>query len=283
MDIKEKLKKLKLVVLDLDGTLLSDDGNVGDRTKSLIKELKKLGVNFSFATGRLHSAITALAEELNVKTPLISLDGSLIKSFPDNKVLYEYSLKKKHVLKAISFSEKCLLNIALCHGDAIYYTEQNSVIPRIMDKFGARYEEIPGYNGYIENTLEVVFASDNKDAIKYIQGRMDIPYMFGVNNSYFKSQRNAGIYYLEVRRKGANKKTGVYHLLKFFKLKIDQTAVIGDWYNDLALFQTDALKVALANAVPEIKRYADIELSKNNNEDGTGEFLEMVLKAKVGK
>jgi hydroxymethylpyrimidine pyrophosphatase-like HAD family hydrolase len=41
--------------------------------------------------------------------------------------------------------------------------------------------------------------------------------------------------------------------------------------------------VALANAVPEIKRYADIELSKNNNEDGTGEFLEMVLKAKVGK
>jgi hydroxymethylpyrimidine pyrophosphatase-like HAD family hydrolase len=158
MNIEEKLKKLKLIVFDLDGTLLSDEGIVGDRTKTLIKELKKLDVSFSFATGRLHSAITALAGELNIKAPLISLDGSLIKSFPDNKVLYEYSLKKKHVLKAISFSEKCLLNIALCHGDAIYYTEQNSVIPRIMDKFGARYEEIPSYNGYIENTLEVVFA-----------------------------------------------------------------------------------------------------------------------------
>jgi hypothetical protein len=283
MDIEEKLKKLKLIVFDLDGTLLSDDGNVGDKTKLLIKELKKLDVRFSFASGRLHSAITALADELKIKAPLISLDGSLIRSFPDDKVLYEYSLKRKHVLKAIFFAEKCLVNIALCHGNAIYYTENNSIIPRIMDKFGARYEEIYDYDGYIDNTLEVVFAGDNKEAIKYIQGRMDIPYMFGVNTSYFKSQRNVGIYYLEVRRKGANKKTGVYHLLKYFKLKIDQTAVMGDWYNDIALFQTSALKVALANAVPEIKKYADIELSKTNNEDGAGEFLEMVLKAKVGK
>jgi len=283
MDIEERLKKLKLIVFDLDGTLLSDDGNIGDRTKTLIKELKKLDVSFSFATGRLHSAITALAAELNVKAPLISLDGSLIKSFPENKVLFEYSLKSKHVLKAISFAEKYLLNIALCHGDAIYYTEHNSVIPRIMDKFGAKYKEISDYDGYIENTLEVVFAGDNKEAIKHIHERMDIPYVFGVNTSYFKSQRNAGIYYLEVRRKGATKKTGVYHLLKHFKLKINQTAVVGDWYNDLALFQTDALKVALSNAVPEIKKYSDIELKKSNNEDGTGEFLEMVLKAKVGK
>ena len=101
MDIEERLKKLKLIVFDLDGTLLSDDGNIGADTKSLIKELKKLDVCFSFASGRLHSAITSLAEELNVKAPLISLDGSLIKSFPENKTLYEYSLKKKHVLKAI--------------------------------------------------------------------------------------------------------------------------------------------------------------------------------------
>jgi len=283
MDIKEKLKNLKLIVFDLDGTLLSDEGTIGAKTKTLIQELMGRDVRFSFATGRLHSAITNIANELKVKAPLISLDGSLIKGFPDNKVLYEYPLKKKHVLKAIDYAEKSFLNIALCHGDAIYYTEHNSLIPRIMDKFGARYEEICEYDGYIENTLEVVFAGDNKEVIKYINSRMDIPYMFGVNTSYFKSHRNAGIYYLEVRRKGANKKTGVYHLLKYYKLKIEQTAVVGDWYNDIALFKTDALKVALSNAVPEIKKYADIELSKSNNEDGTGEFLEMVLNAKVGK
>ncbi len=282
MNVEEKLKKLKLIVFDLDGTLLSDEGVIGDKSKSIIKELKKLDVTFSFATGRLHSAIIGIAEELLVKAPLISLDGSLIKSYPENKVLYEYSLKRKHVLKAISFAEKCFLNIALCHGDAIYYTEHNSLIPRLMDKFGARYEEIKDYNGYIENTLEIVFAGDNKDIIKYIQGRMDVPYVFGVNTSFFKSHRNTGIYYLEIRRKGANKKTGFLHLLKYFKLKVEQTAVVGDWYNDIALFQTNALKVALSNAVPEIKKFADIKLSKNNNEDGAGEFLEMVLNAKVG-
>jgi Cof subfamily protein (haloacid dehalogenase superfamily) len=283
MDVEEKLKNLKLIVFDLDGTLLSDDGTIGSNTKTLIKELKKLDVHFSFASGRLHSAITIIAGELNFKSPIISLDGSLIKSFPENKILFEYSLKKRHVLKAISYAEKCLLNIALCHGDAIFYTKQNSVIPQIMEKFGAKYKEISNYNEYLGNTLEIVFAGENRDAIKYVRGRMDIPYMFGVNTSYFKSHSSEGIYYLEVRRKGASKKTGIYHLLKYFKLKIEQAAVLGDWYNDIALFQTDALKVALANAVPEIKKYADIELSKSNNQDGTGEFLEMVLKAKVGK
>ena len=146
MDIKEKLKNLKLIVFDLDGTLLSDEGTIGAKTKTLIQELMGRDVRFSFATGRLHSAITNIANELKVKAPLISLDGSLIKGFPDNKVLYEYPLKKKHVLKAIDYAEKSFLNIALCHGDAIYYTEHNSLIPRIMDKFGARYEEICEYD-----------------------------------------------------------------------------------------------------------------------------------------
>ena len=283
MDIQDKLRKIKLIIFDLDGTLLADDGTVGDKTRALIKELKKHDVRFSFASGRLHSAITALASDLDIKAPLISLDGAMIKSHPENKMLFEYPLKSKHVLRAISYAEKNFVNIALCHGDAIYYTEHNSLVPSLMDKYGARYEEIAEYDGHVNNTLEIVFAGDNKEAIKYIRGRLDIPYVFGVETSYYKSQRHSGIYYLEVHRKGASKKTGVYKLLKHYKIKIHQTAVVGDWYNDLALFQTDALKVALANAVPEIKNYADIELKKSNNEDGTGEFLEMVLNAKVGK
>jgi Cof subfamily protein (haloacid dehalogenase superfamily) len=280
MEIENRLKNLKLIIFDLDGTLLSDNGTIGGDTKKLIRELHKKNVRFSFATGRLHSAITSIADELDIDTPLISLDGSLVKDSAGKNILYESALKRKHVLKAISYAEKYLLNIALCHGDAIYYTENNSAIQSITDKFGAQFNEIPSYNGYIDNTLEVLFASDNKEMIKYVLERMDIPFMFGINSSYFKSQRHGGIYCLQVRRKGSTKKTGIYHLLKYFKLKIYETAVVGDWYNDIELFQTDALKIALANAVPEIKRYADIELDKSNNEDGTGQFLEMVLKAK---
>jgi len=53
-----------------------------------------------------------------------------------------------------------------------------------------------------------------------------------------------------------------------------------DWYNDRELFEESGVKVAVANAVPEIKRMASIVTERNNDQDGVAEFLEMVLKAK---
>ncbi len=55
---------------------------------------------------------------------------------------------------------------------------------------------------------------------------------------------------------------------------------MGDWHNDRTLFETKALKVAVDNAVIEIKGLADYITSKTNEEDGVAEFLEMVMKAK---
>jgi 5-amino-6-(5-phospho-D-ribitylamino)uracil phosphatase len=283
MELEIKLKRIKLIVFDLDGTLLNRSGNIGERSKQLIKELEGWDVHFSFASGRLHSAITSFADELNLKSPLISLDGCLIKSFPDNKLIFESNLKKNHVLKALNFAENYLLNVALCHGDAIYYTEYNSIIPQITDKFGARYERVNSYIDCLDNTLEILFAGENINLMKYVQGKMDFPYMFGLSSASFRSQRHEGIYFLEIRRKGSSKRTGVNRLLKYFKLNINEAAVCGDWYNDISLFQTKALKVAVANAVPEIKNYSDIILEKSNNEDGISDFLEMVLEAKKRK
>lgn len=282
MPTKEILKKLKVIVFDLDGTLLSDDAAIGSDSKKLVKELKKYDVHFTFASGRLHSALTSFAEQLEIDTPLISLDGSLIKSYPEGKVIFESFVKEKHVSKAITYADQFFLNIALCHADAIYYTERNSVIPQVMDKYGARYEEVASYKNFCKNTLEVVFAGDNKDSIKYVMERMNFPYSYGLNTSYFKSLRHEGIYYLEMRKKGTTKGNGMLRLLKYLKINSSEAAVMGDWYNDISLFKTPAYKVALANAVPEIKRMANLITSRDNNNDGVAEFLEQVLKAKKG-
>ena len=280
MDFSGRLKNLKIIVFDLDGTLLANDATIGIETKKLVKKLKEFDVKFSFASGRLHSALINYAKELDIKTPLISLDGCLIKSFSEGEILFESFVKDNYVLKAIHYSEKFLVNLALCHADAIYYTEQNSVIPQLIEKFGAKYEQVENYEKYMGKTLELIFAGDNSNAVKYIRDRMSFPYSFGLNHSFFKSNTKEGIYYLEIRKKGSSKSKGLLRLLKSLKIKTEEAAVLGDWYNDVSLFQTKALKVALSNAVPEIKRLADILIEKNNNDDGTAEFLEMVLKSK---
>jgi Cof subfamily protein (haloacid dehalogenase superfamily) len=278
-DLK-RLKEIELVVFDVDGTLVNDEGEIGDRTKQLIMVLKKFGVLFSFASGRLHSALIPIADELKIYIPLISLDGTVIKSAAGKQFIYRSFLKESHVKKAIEYSEKYLINIALCHTEAIYYTEQNSIIPKLMDKFGATYQEVSSYDDYTAQTLEIVFAGDNRRAVEYVRDKLSFPLSFGTSISYFRSQTHEGIYYLEVRRSGSSKGKAMQRLLKYLSIKENKTAVIGDWYNDLSLFETKGIKVALKNAIPELKKNADYTLTKSNNEEGVTEFLEALLNAK---
>lgn len=277
----KKLKKIELVIFDVDGTLVNDNGEIGDKTKRYIKELKKLGVLFSFASGRLHSALLPLADELKIYSPLISLDGSVIKSVAGKHFVYQSFLKKNQVTKAIEYSENYLINIALCHAEAIYFTEQNSVIPKLMNKFGAQYQEVSSYDDYKTRTLEIVFAGDNRRAVEFIRDKLSFPFTLGTSLSFFKSQTHEGIYYLEVRRSGSSKKKGMQRLIKFLKIKEERTAVLGDWYNDISLFESKGIKIAVKNAIPELKKAADYVLDKTNNEEGVADFLEELLDAKL--
>lgn len=275
---KKILKKIKLVVFDLDGTLLNDRNEIGKESIELVKKLQKLDVKFSVATGRLYSAMMQHAETLELKIPLITLDGCMIKTL-DNKVVFESCVKKRQIKKAIELAEHNSMNIALCHADAIYYTEINSAIPTITDKFGAAFKEVGSYDNYMDKTLEILITGESKENIKVVKDKLSFPYSWGLNSVYYKSHSH-DIFNLEIRKQGSSKGKGLKRLTKYLGIKETETAVMGDWYNDRTLFETKAFKVAVRNAVPEIKRMSDYTTQRNNNEDAAAEFLEMVLKAK---
>ena len=276
----EQLKNLKLIVFDLDGTLLNNEGEIPSETKDLVFELEKLGVRFSFASGRLHKALVDYANELGIKTPLISLDGSMIKSHDTGEITFASYVPLRYVKKAVRLAESSLSRYALCHAEKIYYTEHNSLIPDLLEKYGAEYEMVESLEPYFEKTLEIVITGDQKGNIRFIEKKMTFPSSFGLRTSYYKSHLYGGLYYLEVRRHGSSKGDGLRKLAKKYRIGIENSAVVGDWYNDRSLFETKAIKVAVANAVPEILRLADIVTQKNNHEGGVAEFLEMVLNAK---
>jgi len=276
------LKKIEFIVFDLDGTLLNQYGEIGEKSIEYVKELKKMGVRFSFATGRLHNSITEFALELGLESPLISLDGAIIKSYPLNTIIYESYIKTSYVQKAIKMAENALLKIALSHDEAIYFTETNSLVPQLMEKFDTKFERVDSYTDYISRTLEIIICGDYKKSIKYIEEKMKFPSSFGLKTSFYKSQDQDGVYFLEIRNKNCSKGDGLLKLLKYLKIDIKRTAVLGDWYNDRSLFRTKALKIAVGNAVEVIKEMSDFVTQKTNDEDAVSEFLEMVIKAKKG-
>jgi len=128
-----------------------------------------------------------------------------------------------------------------------------------------------------------VICGDFHTNIKHVSAKMSFPWTFGIRSSYYKSHSQGDTYYLEIRKMGCSKGEGLRKLLKHLKIKMKDTAVVGDWYNDKSLFDSDALKIAVANAVPELKRMADFVTKGTNNEEGVAEFLKILLQAKSKK
>lgn len=276
------LKNLKLIVFDLDGTLLNKYGEIGVQTIEYVAKLKELGVRFTFATGRVHNSIIEYADTLNITTPIVSLDGAIIKTHPEGKFLYESYVKKKYVVRAMEMANKGLLKIGLSHDEAIFYTPANALVPQLMDKYDANFQEVESYEPYLDSTLEVIICGDYKNVIKEIEAKTKFPSAIGLKTSFYKSHDQDGVYFLEIRNKNCSKGDGVLKLLKQLKINEKQTAVMGDWYNDRSMFRTKAVKVAVGNAISELKEMADHVTQRTNNEDAVAEFLEMVYKAKQG-
>ncbi len=277
---KDLLNKIKLVVFDLDGTILDLNNNLSESTISLVKQLKKKGLKFTIASARHISSFTNHIESLEIEDPVISLDGLMISNPFQHKIIYHSTLPAKYVKKAIDLSEKYSVYMAICCGEAICYNQNDSLLLSYLSRYGTRLKLIDSYQSYLDNIYEIVMVSDVFEHIKKIKSKMIFPYTFGVHAAYYRSISNGGVYFLELRKMSNDKGKALKKLCSYMDIDLKETAVIGDWYNDIPLFQLNALKIAMPNAVPEIKKLADVVLTKSNNEEGINDFLNLLIEIK---
>jgi Cof subfamily protein (haloacid dehalogenase superfamily) len=274
-ELKKRFNQIKLLVSDIDGTLITNDNQISELTKQLIKSLQKKDIYFSLASQRVHSSVVPLAKELNIHIPYLSLNGALIQDNEGKVILNKSVIDRKYVEKALRLAEKFYVKIALCYNERIVYTEDNSVIKDFMTRLGTTYTLVKSYDNYLDNVLEIIMSGNDRKNMKYIHKKMHPPFGLYLKVKYSRSQSFQGVYNIEILRKGANKNTGLKILTRYLKIKKNEVMVFGDWYNDRDLFQFGGTNIALANAVDELKDMADFVTDKSNDEDGVGHFLQM--------
>lgn len=272
-------KDVKLILLDLDGTLLSNEGTIGDKSRKYAKLLSDKGIVVTFASGRMYSALEQYAKELDLNCYIICSDGAIIKNFPSGEILQKIALKPQKVTKGIDLANKHVVKMVMCTEAEVLYTEHNEATMQLIDRFGAQFRLVDDYHTVNEDIIELVYVGENRQSLHEIKKNFSFPYSFGIKLTYSKSQSHYQ-YYLEVKRKNISKARALTELMRKLKISIRDTVVVGDWYNDVELFKTKAIKVSLANAVPEIKFLSDLKLEYSNDEDGVGELLEMIYRQK---
>ena len=272
-----QLNKIKLIVIDIDGTLVDVQGKVGEKSIELAQELKKLGILCTLSSARSFHYSSHIADELKVDIPFITLDGALIID-KDRKILYQGVMKDSTVQKCIRLAENNYGKITMCDFESQFVTPKHSVIKEYT-RLSAPIKEVNGYSA-LPGILEVLIYCEDKHSLRFIREKLKFPKTIGVSFNVTKSPSNE-YYLLTVKKKGSDKLRSIKRLVKHLNLRRDNVAVIGDWHNDLPLFEYGAYNIAVQNAIPELKRRADYITNSTNNEDAVGEVLEMIYNYKT--
>jgi Cof subfamily protein (haloacid dehalogenase superfamily) len=272
-----QLTNIKLIVIDIDGTLVDVQGKVGEKTIGLSQQLKTLGIYCTLSSARSFHYSAHIAGELKVDIPFITLDGALIID-KNRKILYQGVIKDSIIQKCILLAEGNYGKITMCDFENQFVTPEHSVIKEYT-RLNAPISEVPDYAG-LPGILEVLIYCEDKHSLRYIRDKLKFPKTLGVSFNVTKSPSNE-YYLLTVKKKGSDKLRSIKRLVKHLNLERANVAVIGDWHNDLPLFDYGGFNIAVQNAIPELKRKADYITNSTNNEDAVGEVLEMIYKYKT--
>lgn len=272
--MENRIKDIQLIVIDIDGTLVDSEGQVGVKTLHLAKELKKHNIYCTLSSARSYHYSAHLADELEIDIPFVTLDGALIKDRKGNTV-YRGLIKDTLVKKAIKLSEENYGKITMCDENNLYVTPRNAIVKEYA-KLNAPVLEVSDFSG-VKDILEILIFCEDKLSLKAIKQNFGFFDRRGISLAVTKSPRN-DYYLLTIKNSGSNKFESVRRLVNHMGLNRKNVAVIGDWHNDMPLFEYGAYNIAVQNAIPELKRKADYVTSSTNNEDAVGEVLELFHK-----
>lgn len=266
-----------LFISDLDGTLLNSDAVLSDFTVETINRLTAEGIFFTYATARTVYSAFPKTERLDISVPCILNNGSSI---------YD-SRRKKFVKKAFIPQETAAQLIG---------TFRSNDVGCMMLKFAGDtlqqcvdgYINTPGMLAYVaerrafspewfmecddirqKNDGSAVYITANGEYEKMLPVYRAVKEISGADCTFYKDSYT-DYWYLETFSRSASKANGVKFLREQYGF--DKVVAFGDNLNDLSMFSQADIKVAVGNAVEEIRRSADFIADTNDN-DGVAEFL----------
>jgi len=285
---KLKDKKIKLIALDLDGTLFLPDGTISERNKKAIKAAADKGIIVCLSSGRPLSGLPCdEAVKLGMRYA-ITTNGSSVYDMTDKSLLGEdtmttaLSLELMETLKDFEMSRDMYVNgTAKSQGNAESYlaflNKQSHMTAGIKEYLVRTRSFVPNLYDYIKEnsltpqkfTLNFVYEGNGKfkdraEVEAILRSRDDITVVSG------------GFGDLEITAKDIDKANGIRILCEKLGIDKENTMAIGDTENDLAMIMYSGAGVAMANSEEIVLQNAEFTTA-SNLEDGVALAIEMIL------
>ena len=284
----------KLVVVDLDGTMLNSFGEITENTKNTIKKSIDKGTDVVIASGRPIDSIKTIASEIGSEKYFIAGNGALVYDIQKDEIIYENCMNKNKVLEIIKiceensiaynvYTEKTVLTTNLKF-NVLYYYKENIKKSEEKKTNISIVENMYDYVKKLKNEhfLKITICDENSSIFNSIIKKIeDIEEIEILKVSHMSkkiiTQGTEEIpieyFYTEISAKNVDKWDAIEFLIKKLNFKNDEVMAIGDNMNDKKMIENSHCGVAMKGSTPEVTNVANYITDTNNN-DGVAKALE---------
>lgn len=264
---------IKLVLVDIDGTLLNDQGIVSQKTIEAISKLKDKEILFGIATGRTPYAVKHLIKDWGIEPYVDLIMGFNGGCYLDMKTKHMescYLLDGQYLPEIFVDFQQFEFNAGIYDKESFHALKEDEKVVNIVKK-----NRIPliidDLHSYFQSKVEKMLFIAEPEEIDKMNA-----YYQTLKNKKYKAVKSTPIL-LEFLNPELSKSKGIVQLCKSYHIDYDKVLTFGDELNDYEMIK-DYIGVAMENANPVIKDVANY-VTKSNNEDGIAYFLnEYILK-----
>ncbi len=258
---------IRLLLADVDGTLVTAEKTVTERACAAVGALRKAGIMFAVTSGRPPRGMQMLIEPLDLRTPIATFNGGLVVD-RDLKVLVQKTVPPRLVQPVVELLTSAGLSVWIYRGADWFALDPRG--PHVdREAFTVKFAPTitASFDGLTKDVAKIVGVSDDPDAMARASAAAHDK--FGDHVSAARSQP----YYLDVTHPDANKGFVAQWLAQRYQISAAQIATIGDMPNDVLMFAHSGLSIAMGNASLEVQRAAR-RVTTSNEDEGFARAVE---------
>jgi Cof subfamily protein (haloacid dehalogenase superfamily) len=265
------MTRIALVVSDVDGTLLTHDKTLTDGAKAAVQRLHQAGIGFTLTSSRPTIGMRFLIAPLAIALPIGAFNGSSIVD-PQLKPIEQHFIPAPAAARSLAVLDEFGV-------DSWLFTNESWLVRRPDGPYVAHEAHgiktdptiVSDFTPYLTSTCKIVGASADPVLLQTCETAMQKA--VGTQATAVRSQS----YYLDVTAPSCDKGTFVQWIANRLDISTDAVATIGDMENDLPMFRTSGLSIAMGNASDAIQKKSTFVTASNENE-GFAKAVEMILK-----
>jgi len=259
------LSKIKMVVTDMDGTLLNSHHQVSSKFFELFAALKKHNILFVAASGRQYNSII---DKLNpIKDDIIVVAENGGYAVQQEKELFSTALEHRKMYELVKIAENIEgAHVVLCAKDNAYVKGDSDNFIKKMKQYYTEFKVLDSLNNFEEEILKIaIYHSISSEHYIY-------PEVKHLEDSF--KVKISGQNWLDLSHENANKGFAIKN-----QINPDETLVFGDYNNDIEMLANARYSFAMENAHPNVLKVANYTTS-SNNDFGVERILEKLIESK---